>query len=92
MKTKCLVQVEKLEKSLMFRKYTLFIVTVVHSVPIIGTVRLTVLLVIRTECFFVPIMNVRLTRTSPSPRYPDEYCFVRLTGVQIMGTKFCPNN
>jgi hypothetical protein len=79
-----------------------------HSIPVIRTVRLTGiqlqsslmgLLVIRTKCFFVPIMNVRLTRTevlltrtSPCPRYPDRYCFVRLTGVRIMGTKFCPDN
>jgi len=60
---------------------------------------LTGLLVIRTKCFFVPITNVRLTttevpltRTTPSPSYPDRYCFVRLTGVRITGTKFCPDN
>jgi len=28
----------------------------------------------------------------PSPRYPDRYCFVRLTGVRITGTKFCRDN
>ncbi len=82
--------------------------TAIHSVPVIGTVRikgtqlqssLTGLLIIWTKCFFVLMTNVRLTRTkvpltrtTPSPHYPDKYCFVQLMGVRITGTKFCPDN